>query len=276
MNIKYVPGRRPAVPISAFTLIELLVVIAIIAILAALLLPALSRAKAKARGIQCMNNSKQFALAWVMYTDDNSGLLVPNPGDGATPIWPVPPNSPDAWVAGNMQSAADANNSAKIQKELLYPYVKSMGLYKCPGNERPMVRGISMNCYVGWNSSSRGSQSGATFSTFLKESQIRHAATLMLTIDEDDKTINDGYFANVATPVLSNVKVLNDSPATYHAGASGISFADTHAELHRWRGLNSAKAVKAAAGGLTLMDPVSLADLQYLVRISTTPAGKDW
>jgi prepilin-type N-terminal cleavage/methylation domain-containing protein/prepilin-type processing-associated H-X9-DG protein len=262
-----------------FTLIELLVVIAIIAILAALLLPALTKAKVKAQGIQCMSNSRQFAVAWTIYATDNNNLLVLNPGDGANQgNWPVPPNAPNAWVAGDMQSAADAVNTAKIQNELLFPFVKSLGLFKCPGNQLNMVRGISMNCYVGWTS--RASQPGGTFQTYMKSAQILHPESLFVCIDEDQNTINDGFFANVAVAPLANAVQLNDSPATYHGGCSGISFADGHAELHKWKGFNSAEAIKAesllGSGGLTLTDQASLNDLHYLLQISTTPAAGSW
>lgn len=263
----------------AFTLIELLVVIAIIAILAAMLLPALSKAKLKAIGIRCMNNSRQLGLASIMYAGDNTEYIILNPGDGANQgNWPVPPNQPNAWVAGDMGSAIDRMSTAKIQNELLFPYAKSLDTFKCPGNKKEMVRGVSMNCYVGW--SSRASQAGGTFETYRKTTEIKDATTLFIFIDEDDSTINDGFFGNVARTPLSTAVSLNDSPATYHSGASGISFADGHAELHKWKGFNAAQALQAHAaigsGGLTLTDTASLNDLRYLLQISTRPASGSW
>ena len=95
----------------AFTLLELLVVIAIIAILAALLLPVLSKSKAKAQGDQCLNNMKQLTLGWIMYLGDNNDRLVPN-WILAVPNWT---SAPESWVTGNEQKLPEATNVACVQ-----------------------------------------------------------------------------------------------------------------------------------------------------------------
>lgn len=250
-----------------FTLIELLVVIAIIAILASMLLPALANAKQKAQGIQCMNSSKQFMLAWNMYADDNRAYVA-NLDEGD-----VDAGKPN-WVMGNMTVTQDRTNQNLIKNGLLYPYSKSVGLYKCPGNKKNMIRGISMNCHVGHPSDNYSG--GGTYLNFTKPAVLSRPSAIFVTMDEDDESINDGMFRTDPQPITGTIK-LNDFPATYHNHGAGISFADGHAELHKWKGLVSTLFDGKDPGtGYTPPAGAAQKDSQYLMSIAVLPASGSW
>jgi prepilin-type N-terminal cleavage/methylation domain-containing protein/prepilin-type processing-associated H-X9-DG protein len=234
-------GRRRARN-DGFTLIELLVVIAIIAILAALLLPALARAKAAGQAASCLSNYKQLQLCWHLYADDNNDRMVPNKAAGSSfaraQVWA----DPQCWLQGNAYTDLNTTN---IMSGPLYPFNKCAGIYKCPGDKStvrdegqiPRSRSVSMNVYMNWD------DTGGSYTKYCwhKVSSIGAPgpSRAFVFVDEHENSISQsGFFVSHPNKLLifgTPLWTWLTFPATRHNNGATISFADGHVEKWRWR-----------------------------------------
>jgi len=220
-------GRAPVHSAAAFTLVELLVVIAVIAVLAALLLPALGKAKQKAFEISCLNNLKQLQTAYVLYLGDHGDALPPNKSwfDGSIG---EAVSASGSWVLGNAKYYSDPTN---LHAGVLWPYVEGAGVYLCPadksllsgGSPAPRLRSYASSQYL----------NGAPPDAITRMSQMRRPPPVNVFnfIDENETSIEDGNFGTQRAP---SDRWLN-LPSDRHGRGTPVSFSDGHVEKLRWQ-----------------------------------------
>jgi type II secretory pathway pseudopilin PulG len=257
-----------------FTLVELLVIIACIGILFSLLLPALSTARSLANRTSCLNNVRQLGMGWQMYADDKGDYLVESFPGVASP-------NPYAWVLGPMNNISyGALSLSSVTHGNLYGYLDNPAIYRCPadagvevnGQKVPTSRSYSMNAFAGsrkrhglpWTRTIPSAALGYQ-AYYEKFSDIPRPSQMWIFIEEDERTISDGFF----TFDPEGRQYLNRLPAASaqrHNFGFALSFADGRCEIWRF----SEPTAKMLSSGGSQSPSIINKDFEKLARVTAS------
>jgi len=256
-----------------------LVVIAIIAILAGMLLPALSKAKAKAQGIHCMNSLRQVAQGWQMYALDNKEIA----------LGPLSASGQPGWLDGTYDQAPDGVSESILAKSPTWSYIKSKDAFHCAadrsvlrwqGRLQPRVISYAANCFLGPASGWVTTSGQGQYRSMNKTSDMvgRGPTDIYIMLDEHENSINDAHFDPFESLIRYNNNPWLDAVSGRHGNACGVSFADGHSVIHKWKTGGLSKVIKNTDGStprpypnLAFIGPSVLADYQWMTNRIAPP-----